>query len=171
MAIVTSLITLKPEEVGGWTMDLKVKSLGFGVVGSPEVAGGKIINGQFSVQDINVISSATITINVNAEVMSATYLGLKQAISKLYYTILFNKKYALDLYFYNPDTKDKVLYSEANFPSASYMCPFSEPTKYKWLLTSTDDLEDGSSQEAKMIKKDGNYYKNIKLVFRSVRLT
>jgi hypothetical protein len=170
MVQVDSLVTLKPDEVGGWTMDLKVKSIGFTVTGSPEVAGGKIINGNFDVKDINIVSSAVVNLNINAEITSATYLGLKQAISKIHYTILFNKTYTLDLYFYNPDTNDKVMYSTSNFSQASYMTPYSEPTLYKWLLTSADDLVDSKSQEAKLIKKDGVYTQNVKLVFRSVRV-
>lgn len=177
-ANITEIITLKPDTVG-WTKDLEVKTLSINVVGSPDVQGGKIINSEFKVKDINVLSSAVITVDVSAKIKADTYYGLKQDLSRIYYTILNNIHYSLDMYIYNPDydvnasspfNQQKILYSDANFPYASYMSPFSDSTRFKWLITSSEDLEDGKSQEVKLLKLNGEYSKNIKLVFRSMRL-
>ena len=170
MVQIDSLVTFRPEGVGGWTMSPKSTSIIKVPSGNPSVKDAIVVKSQVKNKDILTTSSANFNLNLAITLEAATYLALQQDVSRLNHTIMVSSLYALDLYFYNPDTKDRVLYDSVNFPEASYMMPLADPAVWKWVLISLSDQDDAQDPNNKFIlKQDGNYQKKLTLTFRGVR--
>lgn len=172
MAEVTSILKISvrdPDTPGTYLWEKEFEVFNHVVTGTsqPENTSGRIINSKRIMNDMQIINSSTLTLAFEVNLKEDTMLEVERWANRLLTANLRGWKIDLTVYYYDPETKDRVAYDTTTFPEASHYTPYND--SYHWILNSYGRTKSSQDFRERMVKlPNGQYKRTVQVAFMGI---